>query len=286
MNEFLDIRTLAFTTGLVYLVLTVNFYTAGFRKPSTQSLRYWTLSYFVSFLSFLLNSLQGHLPDLWTVVIANTAIVLGTIFIPRGLLAFSNDRQNNFLDILTAVSSFGLLILFSSFYPNVAARIIIMSLVTGLYAARSVYILNRNTERKYSFSSPLLKGSFYFIAVFALFRILYTLFMGGETGANFMHAGAVHAVTFLVLILGHIFISSGLLALSSRRIESHLNRAKDAIKKLEGLLPICAGCKKIRDDGGYWNQLEVYISEHSEAEFSHGLCPDCVEKYLKLPEDE
>ena len=53
--------------------------------------------------------------------------------------------------------------------------------------------------------------------------------------------------------------------------------ALEEIKALSGLLPICASCKKIRDDKGYWNQLESYIEEHSEASFSHGLCPDCTE---------
>jgi len=48
------------------------------------------------------------------------------------------------------------------------------------------------------------------------------------------------------------------------------------LKTLRGLLPICAHCKKIRDDGGYWRQIEAYISEHSEADFSHGICPDCA----------
>jgi len=59
---------------------------------------------------------------------------------------------------------------------------------------------------------------------------------------------------------------------------SKLQDALDNIKKLSGLLPICSSCKKIRDDKGYWNQIEQYISEHSEAEFSHGICPDCVKK--------
>ena len=59
---------------------------------------------------------------------------------------------------------------------------------------------------------------------------------------------------------------------------SRLQDALDSIKKLSGLLPICASCKKIRDDKGYWNQIEQYIAEHSEAEFSHGICPDCVRK--------
>jgi CheY-like chemotaxis protein len=57
-----------------------------------------------------------------------------------------------------------------------------------------------------------------------------------------------------------------------------LQQALIKIKTLSGLLPICASCKKIRDDQGYWTQLERYISEHSEAEFTHGCCPDCMKK--------
>jgi AmiR/NasT family two-component response regulator len=55
-----------------------------------------------------------------------------------------------------------------------------------------------------------------------------------------------------------------------------LELAMTEIKTLSGLLPICASCKKIRDDGGYWQDVAVYIRDHSEAEFSHGLCPDCA----------
>jgi CheY-like chemotaxis protein len=57
-----------------------------------------------------------------------------------------------------------------------------------------------------------------------------------------------------------------------------LRKALAKIKTLSGLLPICASCKKIRDDQGYWTQLESYISEHSEAVFTHGCCPECMKK--------
>jgi len=57
-----------------------------------------------------------------------------------------------------------------------------------------------------------------------------------------------------------------------------LKDSLNEIKKLSGMLPICASCRKIRDDNGYWNQIEAYISEHSEAQFSHGICPYCMEK--------
>jgi DNA-binding NtrC family response regulator len=63
------------------------------------------------------------------------------------------------------------------------------------------------------------------------------------------------------------------------RLITELRQALAKVKQLSGLLPMCASCKKIRDDKGYWNQLEAYISEHSEADFSHGICPDCVKKH-------
>lgn len=64
-----------------------------------------------------------------------------------------------------------------------------------------------------------------------------------------------------------------------------LQQALSEIKTLNALLPICANCKKIRDDKGYWEKIEVYITEHSNSEFTHGICPDCVkELYGELEE--
>lgn len=55
-----------------------------------------------------------------------------------------------------------------------------------------------------------------------------------------------------------------------------LERTLNEVKTLQGLLPICAACKKIRDDKGYWSQIEEYVAERSEAQFSHGICPECA----------
>jgi DNA-binding NtrC family response regulator len=64
-----------------------------------------------------------------------------------------------------------------------------------------------------------------------------------------------------------------------------LQEAVGKVKTLSGLLPICSSCKKIRDDKGYWKQLESYISEHSDALFSHGYCPECGEKFKQEAEN-
>ena len=62
------------------------------------------------------------------------------------------------------------------------------------------------------------------------------------------------------------------------KLHIKLQEAFDNIKTLKGLLPICANCKDIRDDKGYWNQIEAYIRDRSDAEFSHSICPDCAKK--------
>jgi two-component system, response regulator PdtaR len=63
-----------------------------------------------------------------------------------------------------------------------------------------------------------------------------------------------------------------------RRLNIELQLALDNVKALKGLLPICASCKKIRDDKGYWEGVETYIKKHADVEFSHGLCPDCISR--------
>jgi PAS domain S-box-containing protein len=65
-----------------------------------------------------------------------------------------------------------------------------------------------------------------------------------------------------------------------------LQKALSEIRKLSGFLPICASCKKIRDDTGYWNEIEKYISERSETQFSHSICPDCMRKLYPEEADE
>jgi hypothetical protein len=75
------------------------------------------------------------------------------------------------------------------------------------------------------------------------------------------------------------------IALQRQRVENDqgklivdLRQAMAEVKQLSGLLPICASCKKIRDDKGYWNQIEDYIHQHSEAQFSHSVCPECSQR--------
>lgn len=70
------------------------------------------------------------------------------------------------------------------------------------------------------------------------------------------------------------------------RLIKELKKALEEIETLTGLLPICCHCKKVRDDKGYWNEIEKYLKKHSKAELTHGICPDCLDKLYPGPDTE
>jgi len=65
-----------------------------------------------------------------------------------------------------------------------------------------------------------------------------------------------------------------------KKAEADLQKALSEVKTLQGMIPICAGCKNVRDDQGYWQRIESYVQDHSDAQFSHGLCPECMKAYF------
>lgn len=98
---------------------------------------------------------------------------------------------------------------------------------------------------------------------------------------SFIHSAILIAGTSETLVLFF-----GLITLNYQRTEHNLTRALEEVKTLRGILPICSSCKKIRDDSGYWNQIESYLRSHSDVEFSHGICPDCMKKLYPEYEKE
>jgi hypothetical protein len=85
---------------------------------------------------------------------------------------------------------------------------------------------------------------------------------------------------FSVLLSGVCFFSqrSSRKAAETSRANAALQGALDTVKTLEGLLPICSSCKRVRDDTGYWSQIDTYLSENTDASLSHGYCPECAAK--------
>jgi len=92
---------------------------------------------------------------------------------------------------------------------------------------------------------------------------------------------SIHLCSFLAIAL---FVSwARSLVQRERTLVHDLSELLANVRELEGLLPMCAWCKKVRDDQGYWQQIETYISQHTKADWTHGICPEC---HLKMMEGE
>jgi len=109
-----------------------------------------------------------------------------------------------------------------------------------------------------------------------------------EIRAPFIKTTIISCIIGLVMIIVGAIVFIGVTNPIVKRLSETVKRlqaALDNVKTLRGLLPICSSCKKIRDDSGYWNQIELYVRDHSDADFSHGICPDCAkELYPELYE--
>ncbi len=187
-------------------------------------------------------------------------------------------------------------------YPEYRAFLLMIRIGVSIYLALTVFIIKR-VDQKYS--HPII-----FVTVFLLsISISSMCFVTKDGFASSYYSGLLqiiivtallfnirpkHYVMIMIFIVTQHFIllaqlpwkvngllinifavgGISILAIFVHQFIFHLVKEN---KSLKGLLPICANCKKIRDDKGYWNQIESYIQDHSEAAFSHGICPECSE---------
>ncbi len=120
------------------------------------------------------------------------------------------------------------------------------------------------------------------IVIFALACSILTLlgFILSPPGEETWRVMANRFLTlFAIWVAAILLLDRKKADLEQKALLTSLQKAMAEIKTLSGLLPICAHCKKIRDDQGYWSQLEVYIRDHSNADFSHCICPACLRKH-------
>lgn len=104
------------------------------------------------------------------------------------------------------------------------------------------------------------------------------IIIGDTIYESFVEKVIGYLLGFLLLAVGIWKWIPGVVEHTLQTVEER-DKAMDEVKNLSGLLPICSSCKKIRDDKGYWSQIETYIQEHSDANFTHGICPDCKAKF-------
>ncbi len=149
-----------------------------------------------------------------------------------------------------------------------------------------IWLTGRSGSPLYSFAYAL--GLMLPIVVFDLLGVALAssaLLLGGVAAMAVLDRATTVATVGWVHVSVFVFAAGWLLGLAFRRTQNdserlifELREAAANVKTLKGLLPVCAWCHKVRDDDGYWQRIDAYIAAHSEAEFTHCMCPECYER--------
>ncbi|MBU1565491.1 MAG: hypothetical protein KJ630_07670 [Proteobacteria bacterium] len=274
----LDIRTLGALNGFLGLIIAIVVFVVYRTRKTYPGFNFWVYSAFLMLVGMFLLSMRNILPDLITIILANTLIASSMVALNYGIHQFFCKKIN----ILSSLLPIGLFVIaflyFTYVSPDVNTRIVIISLFLASFEGWAAYCVYTSAPQGIEGKGSLVVFPLLVQSGFFLFRCAYTILMESNI-QDFMSASTVQAFTFFVVIGGNIALYLGLIIMNTQKVELELKEAGAAIKTLQGIVPICMHCKQIRDDKGYWNQLEAYISEHTEAQFSHGICDKCLAEH-------
>ena len=286
MPDFFQIRTIFLFGGLVSACLFVCMQYIYRTRKTYPGFRQWTVAFMLNFTGAILLSFRDILPFFITVILANILVILFFVFIVRGMVTFVEVRQNNLIDVPIVSLFVSAFIYYSYFSPDINIRVVLVSVISLFFCIRCLYISCRKLPSILNGHNYLLATAFMLISFSSIFRVILMILYNEEI-EDFMSASTIHGMSMTLIAIGHIFIGIALTVINAQRLELELVNAQAEIKTLAGFIPICANCKNIRDDQGYWQQVEEYIKKHSDAEFTHSICPDCIKLLypnFELPE--
>lgn len=238
----------------------------------------------VAHVAVLLRNVDLLLPS---VILNNGAYVLAVILRLDGVRRFMRGASLPAAWYLLPVAVAAYATWFTLVDDSISQRSLGLSLAVAVVAFIVAYELVRYAPAG---ARPLYRVGGAMTALFGVGVLVRAVQWSLSPTQGIFDGGSVNltvAVTVLLYEMGWGFM---FLMMNSQRLESELRgsqgelqgavdrleKARSEVKVLAGLLPICASCKSIRDDKGYWTQIEAYIATHSEARFSHGVCPSCM----------
>lgn len=282
-----DVRTLYVQTTLIYIFLSLALLLYLKHHKTYPGFTHWMVGTFLVSFGYLAVVLRGIVPD-WISILANNGLFVGGAVVRLdGTIRFTRGTTaNKLIYTLPAV----IVLIASYFYfvdDQIAMRVLALSVIISSVSIAIAYEMfcyaPRENSRIYTVWASL-------VLLFALGMIVRALTWTFVPTLGIFEPTPMQTSVALglgIMELGWMFC---LLMLNSQRLEAELKhseaqlaekvtslkKALSEVKTLTGLLPMCASCKRIRDDKGYWNQLERYIMMHSDARFTHGVCPDCA----------
>jgi hypothetical protein len=250
---------------------------------------HWTVGTALVSATFLFSGLRGLVPPSVSIVGTNVALLAALpVFLDgaRRLVGLSRPPRAGY-----ALSALLLVVclVFLFVRDDFAVRtVVLMAASTGFFVA-IVVLLGRHRGAEPSFLFKALVLQFGLLATASTLRAAWV-----RPGFTALVETPAQYVFYAAVVVLHLGITVTFILLTTERVTAQLvgaradlesrvgelEQALAEVKTLRGLLAVCASCKRIRDDEGSWIPIEVYVRDHSQAEFSHGLCPECMPKYF------
>lgn len=258
---------------------------------------HWTLGGFALGLGYLMIALRGVVPPAFSIFVTSLAVTLTGVLYFDGMRRFLNlsKMSRNFyaIPVVVAVNSLFLY----SFFNAAPWRALVVSSVFSCFHFTTAWLALREYFRSRSTFYHIIGVEMAVASALIMFRAIWAITI---PDFQLLMASPVEAVFFIAIMILQIVITICFLLLNTSRSEgdliltqealklkyAELNNALAEVKTLEGILPICSNCKKIHDDNDKWVQIEVYVRDRTSAEFSHGICPECLSKvYMELADN-
>jgi hypothetical protein len=269
----LDPRTLLVVSAAIPLALMAILLGVRTLRQMPAGFGVWTASQGTISLGVAVIAARGYVPDWVSIVAGNTLVVVGIALIDEGYRRFYGLRRSmpRWVDAAVVATT----VVLSTFFldGSVNARVVNASLAYAFFLSRAGIEPLRSPEARRSPAQRV-------VAFLALVGAALLVLRGVRAALAPAYPGLFAEgwpviIPGIVLTLVNVTSMYVALLLAFERSERELRTALSEVKTLSGLLPICMHCHKIRNDLGYWDQLERYLARHTEARFSHGICPDC-----------
>lgn len=278
-----DVHTLAIILSLSNL-MQVGALFIQYRVDKTHSgPGWWTMGTAALAIGFAFNYLRDAPGVAWIAIVFNNLFFLaGASLLYVGVLRFlGRPEPRRMLLIVFAIVAAAVLY-YTFVQDNVPARRVIVSAALVLITSLNALALLVHKPHRASASSYFLAAVLLAHTGFLITRALTPL--SGPHVEGIFSSSASQVATYVSALISTTLWTFGFILMVNQRLNAErqatieeLHGALEQIRTLRGILPMCAHCKKIRDDRGFWQQVEAYLSQHTEAEFSHGICPDCMQ---------
>jgi hypothetical protein len=265
-----------FTNTIICAIIAVLMTDAWLQSNQRVSLRYWMIAAWVMLVADILFAARPLMPDLVGRILPTILVTVGHAALFIGTRVHAEQPAPQKLGWALVAFHAIALVLFFTYAPESVWRRVTNSLVWASIALLSYQGLRMSPP---VYWRPLTAPAKVFLAHagFHVFRLLVSLV--ADSSGNSTFGAMVDIIGDLEVSFFMVALFVGLLLAHLQQRNEQLRIALTEVETLSGLLPICAWCKKVRDDDGYWKQVDEYFRQRSKIEFTHGMCSDCSDKF-------